>query len=275
VAKSSWEGSTLPFHEVLNTENGEVRLRVIVEVEVPLTGDFIAAAATSHMPFEPEETDYWSVTSDIALFLRSLLDVPMTFHLADGTSRNRIPGVIEEEEFDRTRSQAQKLEALLVRTADEEGVELDVELRQAVGATLKYTVAWSMVVQAVLEESLFFSIAHILETERELDASVLLAFSGHLKPAAQVLRSFIEEAVMPLHFCADRKAFASWREGEYKAPALRGSGGLLQLLQKQGLIDIELMTEVDALYGSMNEFVHNAERTLGASGVHLGLSPAL
>ncbi len=99
---------------------------------------------------------------------------------------------------------------------------------QEFGRAAKYVVAWRCCVQTLLEEAGFYSLAHILETETEIESSLLLASHTYYKQAVQVLRSFLEELIMPIHFCENVQEFNQWKANNYHTPPLRGRDGLIK-----------------------------------------------
>jgi hypothetical protein len=68
------------------------------------------------------------------------------------------------------------------------------------GLMATHAVAWAAVVEALLSDSQFFSLPHILEAREELDCSVLLAKNLYYKQALQMLRSLLELNVAHVHF---------------------------------------------------------------------------
>ncbi len=138
------------------------------------------------------------------------------------------------------------------------------------GRMAKYAIAWRGVVSNVISENAFFSLAHFLESEEDLDCSVLLAASMYYKQAFQVLRNYLEGAVLQIHFCENPMAFRDWRAGSYRVPSFRGKKGLLKKLVDCGLLSEDLKCEASDLYHELNGCIHGAERRLIHSGVHLG-----
>ena len=118
-----------------------------------------------------------------------------------------------------------------------------------------------------MEESRFFSIAHLLEATNEIEASLALAQGAFYKQAKQQLRSLLELVVMPLHFCIDRASFREWRNGSYRIPRFRGPKGLLEQLVARSLLSKQTANEIGDLYGRLSGSIHNEEKELAFSGV--------
>lgn len=135
------------------------------------------------------------------------------------------------------------------------------------GLMAKHSIAWAAATEALLSDSQFFSLAHILEAEEELNCSVLLAKNLYYKQALQMLRSLLELNVAHVHFAGDQVAFSQWQSGQYRVPNLRGQGKLLEDLQRKGALDPSLRKVVDDLYGELNGAIHSAE----AKMLHRGL----
>ena len=118
----------------------------------------------------------------------------------------------------------------------------------------------------VLSEGAFFSIAHVLESESELDCSVLLASRLYYKQALQVLRNFLEGVVVEIFFCGNPTAFASWKADAFRIPSFRGKNGMLDELLARGVLPPDLVNTGSDLYGDLNGSIHGAESRL----IHAG-----
>jgi hypothetical protein len=151
-------------------------------------------------------------------------------------------------------------------TPTEGRAPLDPEQHTLLGGTAKYHLAWEATAQELLEESMFFSISHLIEAGQELASSLLLAQHALYKQSLGPLRSFLEDLVMPIHFMEDRDAFKRWREGKYQIPRLRGEGGLLRRLRLKGLIGRRLESELADLYGDLNPAIHGTESFMTLAG---------
>jgi len=138
------------------------------------------------------------------------------------------------------------------------------------GKMAKYVIAWKSSVQTVLEEAGFYSLAHILEADGEIDCSLLLASNLYYKQAVQVLRSFIEETFIPINFCENVEEYNQWKANSYHIPPLRGRDGLIKKLVNKGIITQPLGNEISDLYGGLNGFIHGSEDKLIYKGIFTG-----
>ncbi len=162
--------------------------------------------------------------------------------------------------------------ALPAPQAAEESVEPvpDFANDPSFGRAWKSLVAWKAITGHVLSESAFFSIAHTLEAEADLDASVLLASRLYYKHALQTLRTMVEDVVMPLYFCIEPTQFDRWRVGQHATPRLRGPNGILGRLVAAEALANELADRVGALYGRLNGAIHASEKHLIHRGSDYG-----
>jgi hypothetical protein len=94
----------------------------------------------------------------------------------------------------------------------------------------------------------------------------MLASELYYKHAQQVLRSFLEDLVLPVYFATNPNAYASWRDNNYRTPSLRGAKGILKSLVKGQVLDEEFAGEISKLYGNLNSFIHGSERRLVNKG---------
>ena len=225
--------------------------------------DLIPEDCLSLLPFTPEAMTSWTYRSDAATFLRYILD--------------KVSG----SRFDRYIFRFHKRRLLRVGKRFERAArELDVPfgadehetcpvLRDDpyFGLAAKYSVGWEGVCQALMEESGFFSIAHIMEGTTELRCSFLLAEKLYYKQALQVLRNYLELCVMDLHFSTVEEAYSRWKAGDYRVPPFRGKEGLLAMLRAQGALSENLCAQADRLYGELNGSIHSAEGKLINHGV--------
>ncbi len=144
----------------------------------------------------------------------------------------------------------------------------------AFGRALKSLVAWRALVGCVLAEEAFFSLAHILETEADLEASFHLAGQLYYKHALQVLRAFLENVTLPLLLCRKQPLFTKWRLGTYRIPNLGGDDGVLRQLVTGGVLTQVLADRVYDAYNRLNGAIHATERRLihrgSASGPYRG-----
>jgi len=138
------------------------------------------------------------------------------------------------------------------------------------GLMAKHAVAWRGVVSEALSESAVFSLAHVLEAGNDLDCSVLLASSLYYRQALQVLRNFLDDVVLGLHFCDNQKDFAKWNQGSFRTPPFRGHDGVLSRLASRELLSQDLTEVAGTLYKELNGSIHGAEHHLINRGVFRG-----
>jgi len=138
------------------------------------------------------------------------------------------------------------------------------------GLVAKHYICYDGAIYTALSESHFFSIAHMLEAQQELDCSILLAQNLYYKQSLQALRNFVELMVAQILFCHDSKAFDDWRNGTFRLPPFRGKDGLLGLLTNDGLLTPELNKSTSNLYAKLNSYIHSMERNLIHRGLHKG-----
>lgn len=139
------------------------------------------------------------------------------------------------------------------------------------GKAMQYEIAWKGTVSVILSEGAFFSLAHVLEAEADLDCSLQLAQSSYYRQAFQSLRCFLEDVLVQLYFCNESTNFDKWKLDDFRVPRLRGRNGYLRKLVERGLLSEGLAKTAHSLYGSLNASVHGAERELLYEGIAKGL----
>jgi len=215
------------------------------------------------LPFKPEPISRWTIENDLGEFITWLLPHSDYFF-----EQRRKELQVTASEF---LLNAQK--AVPPRSAEEKGIVetipnfLDDEI---FGLAAKYAIAWFIITQALLEESAFFSISHMLEAYTDLECCILLSSNLYYKQALQVLRGFLENAVLQLHFCDNGEEYVEWKRNEYRVPSLRGKKGILLKLLERGVLTEELATVVSKLYNELNGSIHGAERYLIHRGIFTG-----
>jgi len=230
-------------------------------------------AATRHLPLSAESFASWGEDVDARTFLRSIADDVMTVIGFDGSAMTVPKGLVAEEAWRRTlKAVAEDLEGFITPRLGRVKPEIS-ELGSSwptddipMGHAMKYVAAWRAVDQEALEESRFFSIAHLLEATNEMEASLALAQQTLYKQAKQQLRSLLELAVMPLHFCIDRTSFREWKDGNYKTPQVRGTKGLLKQLVDHSLLSKQTANDIGDLYGRLSGSIHNEEKEAYSAG---------
>src|ERR1035437_2871627 len=111
---------------------------------------------------------------------------------------------------------------------------------EAFGLLAKYYVAWDGMVSGILSESGFFSLGHTLESQEDLNCSIVLASNLYYKQALQSLRNFLEGVVVQLYFCDNQTAFANWKADSFNTPSFRGRNGMLRDLRSRGILTDDL-----------------------------------
>lgn len=234
--------------------------------------EIIPEAVLQHLPFSCKPFSEWGDSTDLLEFLYTLNDVPGEMISSDGT-----PSTINYRHYGRTiydqgresiqtwttrfASSAQK--ALPAPGAVSQNINIpdfsnDLEFSKAA----KYLIAWDGVTDAVLSDSAFFSIAHVLESDIDLDCSVHLAASLYYRQALQLLRNFLEDVILPIYFCDNRQAFVDWRDNGCQTPRMRGGKGLLNNLMGRRILSEDIIKVVSDLYGELNGCIHGSERRL-------------
>jgi hypothetical protein len=239
--------------------------------------------ALAHLPLQPQPLSEWDEGCDCHTFLCDLFDQEATIedehgNVTKGNFREYGTFVFARGiEAATKRVKVFAAEALTAVPAPASIVK-EVQISDfandpSFGHACKYIVAWDGLLSQILSESAFFSIAHLLESEADLECSIELASKMYCKHAILVLRGFIENIVLPIGFTDNREAFTRWREGRYHTPPLRGKSGLLTTLMAKGLIPASLADEAANLYGDFNEYVHGSEHRLihgGQQGAYRG-----
>src|SRR5258708_33293716 len=195
--------------------------------------DPIPESCLGLLPFSAEPLSEWNEDSDLCAFLVGMHSSEYT---AVAESGERFAGSYSEYGrtlfFEGRQSGGQEAaqfarpaaNALPGPSAAEENIEPvpDFTKDASFGRAWKSRVAWKAITGQVLSESAFFSIAHTLEAEADLDASVLLASHLYYKHALQTLRTMVEDVVIPLYFYVEPAQFQEWRACPPLHPALRG-----------------------------------------------------
>jgi hypothetical protein len=247
--------------------HGLLESLVVMEIES-------LASAYRYLPFSAESFAAWGDDVDVRSFLRSISDDVSTVISYDGSVSKSRKGKSAEGGWQQSlKAVAKDLEGFMaprlgsmksdISDLGDEWPKDDI----SVGRAMKYVMAWRAVDQESLEESRFFSIAHLLEATNEIESSIALAQGTFYKQAKQQLRSVLELVVMPLHFCSERASFRDWREGSYRTPRFRGRGGLLEQLVARSLLPEQTANEIGDLYGRLSGSIHNEEAELAFSGV--------
>jgi len=149
-------------------------------------------------------------------------------------------------------------------------IYLDFYQNTQFGCVAKYAIAVKCCIQSLLEDAGFYSLAHVLEAESDLDCSLLLASNFYYKQATLMLRNILEEVFLPIHFCDSVSDFDDWKANNYRTPNLRGKDGLIKRLLKKDIIHEPLAAQTANLYGKLSAYAHGSQSTLIHQNIHLG-----
>jgi hypothetical protein len=229
--------------------------------------EIISQDCLSMLPLSPEPIGIWNDNGDLFLFLTRLYE-PGGYssygkYLFTESKTKWQGRALNFEEYAKQIKPAPDAESLV------ESVPALLWDRN-LGLLAKYSTAWEAVDSAVLSESAFFSLAHILEGGTDLEASILLASNLYYRQALQMLRNYLEGMVLQLHFCNNQPDFTRWKAGMYRVPSLRGRDGLLKSLVDSGLMDRSSSQEASDLYGDLNGSIHGKEERLVNTGLFKG-----
>jgi len=240
----------------------------------------LTSSSAKALPLRSEPIAAWSKSTDLHLFLSDLYDDD-----AEMIDQSGVRSAINYRDygdtlFERGRSSfvttASEFQIIADKSRSESdpfGTPIQIDTPpnflddKSFGSMAKHSIAWAGVTEALLSESQFFSLPHILEVEEELSCSVLLAKNLYYKQALQNLRSLLELNVLHVHFVGDQVAYTDWQDGRYRVPRLRGSGGLLEQLVTRGAISANLSKSIGELYEELNGTIHSAEGKM----LHRGL----
>jgi hypothetical protein len=141
--------------------------------------------------------------------------------------------------------------------------DFDALADSLVGGATKYLVAWEGVFSEALAVSWFLSLPHLLEADNDLQSSFLLACNAFHPQSLMVLRTFLEDIALPLHFLLHEDEFEEWKRGaHYFVPRIGGKEGIAADLANRKIIDRTLAKSLDDLYRELGKAVHGAERHL-------------
>ena len=210
----------------------------------------LTSSSVNALPLKSEPIALWSKTTDLYGFLGDLYD-----DNAEIIDQSGLRSAVNYRDygdtlFERGKSSFVPLASEFQSIAEKNRAEPDpfgtpIQIDSppnfledpSFGLMAKHSIAWAAVVEALLSDSQFFSLPHILEARDELDCSGLLAKNLYYKQALQMLRSLLELNVAHVHFAGDQSAYSKWQSGQYRVPNLRGPGKLLEDLQKKGALD--------------------------------------
>lgn len=138
------------------------------------------------------------------------------------------------------------------------------------GKVAKYVIAWDGCFRDLLAESAFYSLAHLLEANTEIQCSLLLASHTYYKQALQVLRSYLEELILPINFCGNEQEFNQWKANNYRTPPLRGRDGIIRRLADRQILSSSLANVASTLYCDLNSYIHGSENRIIHKNIHTG-----
>lgn len=262
------------------------------QMVITVSKDVITDKAISLLNFSDESLTTWTeeatTSGDLAAFLSELYNESAFILSKDGdifnfdeSARKYITDQRLEEGINASSILAKKFTVYAINSVPSPAAartykKIDPNYflyNKVFGKTLKYLVAWENICGNILAESAFFSQAHLLEARTDIDACVETASQFYYKQSFQILRGFLENAVLPVYFCDRPNEFEKWRSNNYHTPPLRGKDkwgkdGILNSLEKSGLITNELSKNVSSLYGKLNGSIHGREKYLIHKGVH-------
>jgi hypothetical protein len=231
------------------------------------TAHIISNETLKVLPFKPEAISAWSSETDLSKFLIELFNQPSVITAPDGSIHNSNYSHYGSYLFDEGITAMTRLAkefsegSLHVHHQNREKIEKrehDFLKDPNFGRAAKALVGWRGIDSAILSESAFVSIYHILEAGSDLDCSVELAKMYYYKQACYCLRAFVENVTLPLYFSQNPGDFAEWKRDKFRAPQFRGKRGLLDQLVRQGLLTKKLRDIVADVYERLNAYVHSS-----------------
>src|SRR5882724_9378885 len=176
--------------------------------------EIIRDEVITYLPFAPEAIINWKTTGDLQTFLYAINDLPGVVLGAIGDRRGT-----NYRHCGKSTYQDGKKEFLdwayrfgkLARDNSGDADLPDFYEDLNFGLAAKYIIAWNEGVMSALSSGTFFSIAHILESMDDLMCSLGLASQLYYKHAQQTLRSFLEDAVLPIYFLQHRSEYSNWK----------------------------------------------------------------
>lgn len=249
-------------------------------VSSPKQVELIPRVLDDYLPFRPEPLSKWNDDTDLLQFLYILYDIPAIVLSQDGTrtySSHREYGKhVYDEGRASIRNWIEEFESLAKKSAPAPGsaiqtIEIPDLLADSVfGKAAKHIIAFDGIVRHIMEEGSFYSIAHIMESDTDLQCSIFLASNMFYKHSMQVLRSMLENLVLPIYFANNESDFKAWRRDSFKTPNLRGEDGMLSKLVDRGKLSENTANGIARLYGELNQYIHSAEGSLIHKGFHSG-----
>lgn len=235
--------------------------------------EIIPKSCLSLLPFAPEPISNWKNESDFLRFVSCLTGGPG--HIVDWDEvDDELRAVLGYDESTSRTSDLDQFRYIVDRFQENAQASADplpdFAGDENFGLMAKYLTVWDDLVSDVLAEAAFFSLAHLLECRSELGCSILLASHLYFRQALEILRSFLEETIVPLYFCDNRNEFDKWKQGDFRLPSLRGKNGMIKALVGRKLLPADLGVTLATLYGELNGSIHGAEKRLVHQGVFKG-----
>ena len=242
--------------------------------------ELIPKVLDKYLPFQAEPLNKWNDDTDLLQFLYTLYDNPAVILSEDGTrtySNYREYGkYVYEEGRASIHNWISKFNEAAEKSIPAPGsatqtIEIpDLSADSLFGRAAKHIIAFDGIIRHIMEEGSFYSIAHIMEAETDLQCSILLAANLFYKHSMQVLRSMLENLVLPIHFANNESDFKAWRKDSFRTPRLRGENGLLSKLVDIDKLSKNTANNISKLYSELNQYIHSAEGSLVHKGFHSG-----
>ena len=177
------------------------------------------------IPFEKEAINQWKENVDVLHFLSDLYDFDGVMISPDGKRievnyRDYGENVFDENKkeivqfLDVLKENALKSTPTLASTIGDITI-IDFHRDPDFGLTAKYIIAFDGIYRQILEEGAYSSTSHILEVKTDLECSLLLASHLYFKQSYQVMRSMLENLILPILFGLDTTTFEVWSKNYF------------------------------------------------------------
>jgi hypothetical protein len=232
-----------------------------------------------YLPFRAEPICEWNEDCDLQQFLCDLFDAPSVVYAPDGSKHEGNYRDYGRDLFHQEVPVVTSLAADLTKVSSHDYHQDHARIRGQThdfmgdplfGLAAKGVMACKGILSAILSESGFMSLHHILESDSDLDCSLHLLKTHHYKQSGYCLRAFLENSVLPVYFAAHPSDYKSWKQGSLHLPPLRGPKGLLEVMRGEGLIDASIKEAVSGVYGALNAFVHSSAPAMIHTGHETG-----
>lgn len=254
----------------------EVRIYSFAQISRESAKEIISESALTLLPFDAAPISAWRDDCDLLEFLTRISDHDTTAWGPSGRERvvnyahygrtlfedGQREFVSLAEEFQQNAANAHSAPAALPRVESPPHFIDDPSF----GLLAKSKIAWSGAMNVLLSENAFQSLAHVLESDDDLECAIALACRMYYRQGLQVLRNFLEDSLMQSHFANDPSAFPAWRRGALHTPRMRGRNGLIEQLVERQLLSLDLADHAGRLYGALSGSVHGSEDALTNRG---------